>query len=111
MPFTFLTPPEILFGHDESAKTLDVARRFGSRLFLVTGGRSFEALSERARRRLVVEHDERCFDVSDVLELHRRTGVRVVFDLHHHRCKPAAGWEVGPALAAALDTWPAGVRR
>ena len=72
--------------------------------------RSFEALSERAQRRLVVEHDERCFDVSDVLELHRRTGVRVVFDLHHHRCKPAAGWEVGPALAAALDTWPAGVR-
>lgn len=45
MPFTFLTPPEILFGHDESAKTLDVARRFGSRIFLVTGGRSFETLA------------------------------------------------------------------
>ena len=45
MPYTFLTPPEILFGHDESAKTLDVARRFGSRIFLVTGGRSFETLS------------------------------------------------------------------
>jgi len=45
VPFTFLTPPEILFGHDESAKTLEVARRFGSRIFLVTGGRSFESLS------------------------------------------------------------------
>lgn len=73
--------------------------------------RSYEALSERARSRLVVEHDERCFDLSDVLELHERTGVRVVFDLHHHRCNPGAEWsDVGSALAAALDTWPAGVR-
>lgn len=45
MTYSFLTPPEILFGHDQSAKTLDVARRFGSRIFLVTGGRSFEALA------------------------------------------------------------------
>jgi len=43
--YTFLQPSEILFGHDQSAKTLDVARRFGSRIFLVTGGRSFEALA------------------------------------------------------------------
>ena len=45
MPYSFLAPPEILFGHDESARTLDVARRFGSRIFLVTGGRSFETLA------------------------------------------------------------------
>jgi alcohol dehydrogenase class IV len=45
VPFTFVTPPEILFGPDQSARTLEVARRFGSRLFLVTGGRSFETLS------------------------------------------------------------------
>jgi len=43
--YSFLTPSEILFGHDQSAKTLDVARRFGSRIFLVTGGRSFETLA------------------------------------------------------------------
>lgn len=35
--------------------------------------RSFEALSESARTRLVVEHDERCFDLSDAIELHERT--------------------------------------
>jgi UV DNA damage endonuclease len=73
--------------------------------------RSFEALSESARSRLVVEHDERCFDLSDALELNERTGVRVVFDLHHHRCNPAHGREdVRAALTAALNTWPAGVR-
>ena len=73
--------------------------------------RSFDQLSERAQRRLVVEHDERCFDLSDVLELHERTGVRVVFDLHHHRCNAAPELEeVAAALRAAVDTWPAGVR-
>ena len=44
MAFSFLTPPEILFGPGESRKVLDVARRFGSRIFLVTGGKSFDAL-------------------------------------------------------------------
>ncbi len=73
--------------------------------------RSFERLSDRAKQRVVVEHDERCFDVDDVLELHGRTGVKVVFDLHHHRCKPARGRTgVAEALEAALDTWPMGVR-
>jgi alcohol dehydrogenase class IV len=44
VPYSFLTPPEILFGRGESRKVLDVARRFGSRIFLVTGGKSFETL-------------------------------------------------------------------
>jgi UV DNA damage endonuclease len=73
--------------------------------------RAFERLSARARRRLVVEHDETAFHLGHVLELHRRTGVRVVFDHHHHRCNPAPGLEdPAAALAAALATWPAGVR-
>jgi len=42
--FSFLTPPEILFGPGESRKALDAARRFGSRVFLITGARSFDAL-------------------------------------------------------------------
>jgi alcohol dehydrogenase class IV len=48
VPYSFLTPPEILFGSDESRKTLDVARRFGSRPFLVTGARSFDDLPIRS---------------------------------------------------------------
>ena len=72
---------------------------------------AFEQLSERGRRRLVVEHDEAFFDVADVLELHRRTGVRAVFDFHHHRCNPAAELaDPADALAAVYGTWPADVR-
>lgn len=73
--------------------------------------RAYEKLSERARARIAVEHDETSFDLADVLELHRRTGVRVVFDHHHHRCKAAPEYaEVSAALVAAYSTWPQGVR-
>lgn len=73
--------------------------------------RAYEALSERARARVAVEHDERAFDVADVLELHRRTGAKVVFDWHHHRCNPAGELlDPADALAAACATWPDGVR-
>jgi UV DNA damage endonuclease len=72
---------------------------------------SYETLSERARRRVVVEHDERSFDLGDVLELHRRVGVPVVFDFHHHRCNPwPAAHEPEDALALAVATWPEDVR-
>ena len=73
--------------------------------------RAYEGLSERARARVGVEHDETSFDLADVLELHRRTGVRVVFDHHHHRCNLAPGYAaVADALAAACATWPEGTR-
>ena len=71
----------------------------------------WERLSESARAKLAVEHDETAFTMSDVLELHRRLGVRVVFDHHHHRCNPARDLpDAAEALAAASATWPAGVR-
>ena len=72
---------------------------------------AYAQLSERARRRLVVENDETSFHLGDVLDLHRRTGVKVVFDLHHHRLNVAPGFEdPAAAVSAALDTWPEGVR-
>jgi UV DNA damage endonuclease len=66
---------------------------------------AFGRLSERAQRRVVVEHDETAYTLDDVLELHERTGVRVIYDLHHDRCNPS-----GATLADAYATWPAGVR-
>ena len=57
------------------------------------------------------DSDETSFDLEDVLALHRRTGVRVVYDHHHHRCNPAEALrEPVVALAAALETWPHDVR-
>jgi UV DNA damage endonuclease len=65
----------------------------------------FAQLSDRARARLVIENDDRSFGLADVLALARRTGLRVVFDLLHHRCHDPERIPDGEALAAALGTW------
>jgi UV DNA damage endonuclease len=66
-------------------------------------------LSERARARLVIENDDRTFSLRHVLELHRRTGLRVVWDILHHHCNDPDGIPDREALELALATWPAGV--
>jgi UV DNA damage endonuclease len=68
----------------------------------------FERLSDRARARLVVENDDRSFGLVDVLGLAERAGIRVVWDVLHHRCHDPARMPNREALAAALATWDDG---
>jgi UV DNA damage endonuclease len=70
--------------------------------------RALERASPRARGRLVIENDDRSFGVAPVVDLARRTGLRVVFDVHHHLCHDPAGIPDAEALRMCLDTWPAG---
>jgi UV DNA damage endonuclease len=70
--------------------------------------RGFEQLSEAARARLIVENDDRTFALVDALEVHRRTGVRVVWDILHHHCVDPERISDREALTLALETWPAG---
>jgi UV DNA damage endonuclease len=97
---------------DEAVVVIHVGGAYGDRgAALYRFSRSFELLSERARRRVVVEHDERLFSLADAIGLHERHGMRVVYDHHHHRCNPAPGLEEpAAAIAAAYATWPDGVR-
>ena len=69
----------------------------------------FDQLSERARARLVVENDDRSYGLVDVIDLHRRTGVPVVWDILHHHCHDPEGIPDREALELALATWPDGV--
>jgi UV DNA damage endonuclease len=69
----------------------------------------YERLSPAAQARLVVENDDRTFDLAAVLQLHERTGIRVVWDALHHRCHNPHGIAEAEALRRALDTWPAAV--
>ena len=66
----------------------------------------FERLSEAARRRLVVENDDRSFSTADVVELAARAGLRVVWDVLHHHCHDPHGMSDREAITAALATWP-----
>jgi UV DNA damage endonuclease len=69
----------------------------------------FARLSDAARARLVIENDDRTFGLADVVELSRRVGRPVVWDILHHHCNDPDGVPDREALAAALATWPAGV--
>jgi UV DNA damage endonuclease len=70
----------------------------------------FERLSDRARDRLAIENDDRTFGLCHVMELRRRTGLKVVWDILHHHCNDPEDIPDREALELALSTWPAGVR-
>jgi UV DNA damage endonuclease len=71
--------------------------------------RGFARLSPAARGRVVVENDDRSFGLGDVLELARRIGRPVVWDVLHHHCHDPDRIPDADALALAAATWPAGV--
>jgi UV DNA damage endonuclease len=66
----------------------------------------FARLSDAARARLVVENDDRTFGLTDVLELSRRVGRPVVWDVLHHHCHDPDRIDDHEALRLALATWP-----
>ncbi|HXF64925.1 MAG TPA: hypothetical protein VNK95_25080, partial [Caldilineaceae bacterium] len=68
--------------------------------------RAYERLPPGVRRRLALENDDRLYGIQDLLWIHRRTGIRLVLDVLHHRCRNAGETAV-EALAQAVATWPA----
>lgn len=72
--------------------------------------RRYEDLPAPARSRLALEHDDRRFSVGDILWLHQRTGVPLVFDYLHFRNHNPEGMAPMEALETCLRTWPVGVK-
>ncbi len=95
-----------LLGLDEMAKIqIHVGGVYGNKKEAMARFlRAVDALPERIRTRLVVENDERFYTLSDVLWLHRKTGLPVVFDVFHHELNPD-GQSLAQALEAQAETW------
>jgi len=91
---------------DEAVIVLHVGSGQGDGLGRFEAG--FARLSDAAQRRLVIENDDRTFGLGAVLELHRRTGLRVVWDILHHHCHDPDGIDDRSALESAFATWPEG---
>ncbi|MFL6352371.1 MAG: UV DNA damage repair endonuclease UvsE [Bryobacteraceae bacterium] len=70
----------------------------------------YETLPEPARRRLVLENDDVRFSAADVLSIHDRTGVPLVFDMQHHQCLNPERLPWRPTLERFFRTWPEGTR-
>ena len=66
--------------------------------------RGLGLLTPRARERLALENDDRCFTPLSLGRLCQRAGVPLVYDAHHHRCLPD-GLSVAEASELAFGTW------
>jgi UV DNA damage endonuclease len=70
---------------------------------------TFATLPEPVRRRLVLENDDLRYSACDVLEIHERTGVPLIFDYQHFCCHNPEGLPLEDTVARFLRTWPSGV--
>lgn len=95
----------------ESVVVIHVGGHYGDKVAsLARFAKNYARLSHTAQRRLVLENDDRLYDIADLMWLHKRTGLRLVFDVLHHRCHNKGALPLMSALAAALATWPADQR-
>jgi UV DNA damage endonuclease len=71
---------------------------------------NFEKLSDSVRNRLTIENDDKAsmYSVSDLMYIHKKIGIPIVFDYHHHQfC--TGDLSEKDALELASTTWPKGV--
>ncbi len=71
---------------------------------------TYKLLSPAIRRRLVLENDDLRYSAADVLTIHDRTGVPLVFDHQHFWGFNPEGLELRETVERFLATWPKGVR-
>jgi len=72
---------------------------------------NWNKLSDGARKRLVVENDDKesMYSVKDLFEMvHKSTGVPITFD-HFHHIHCTGGMDAKAAASLAASTWPSGV--
>ncbi len=71
---------------------------------------TYERLPEAVRRRLVLENDDTRYSSADVIAIHERTGVPLIFDYQHHWCNNPEGMEWTEAIRRCIGSWPSGVQ-
>ena len=72
--------------------------------------KNFERLPYSVQSRLTVENDDKAsmYSVKDLLYIHQRIGIPIVFDYHHHKFN-TGGLSEREALELAMTTWPEGI--
>jgi len=72
--------------------------------------KNFKRLSKSVRSRLTVENDDKAtmYSVLDLMYIHQKIGIPIVFDYHHHKfC--TGGLTEEEAMKLAATTWPDGI--
>jgi len=68
---------------------------------------NFKRLSPSVQSRLTVENDDKAtmYSVKDLMYIHEKIGIPIVFDYHHHKFN-TGGLTEEQALSLAVSTWP-----
>ena len=71
---------------------------------------NFEKLPHSVTDRLTVENDDKesMYSVKDLMFIHDRIGIPIVFDYHHHKFN-TGGLTEKEALQLAISTWPSDI--
>ena len=72
--------------------------------------KNFKRLSPSIQKRLTVENDDKAtmYSVLDLMYIHEKIGIPIVFDYHHHKfC--TGGLTEEDAMKLAASTWPKGI--
>ena len=72
---------------------------------------NFQLLSDSVKSRLTVENDDKgtMYSVKDLMYIHEKIGIPIVFDYHHHKFN-TGGLTEEQALSLAVSTWSKGVK-
>jgi len=68
--------------------------------------KNYDKLPESVKSRLTVENDDKAsmYSVKDLMYIHKRIGIPIVFDYHHHKFN-TGGLTEKQALELAVSTW------
>ena len=72
---------------------------------------NFNLLPESVKTRLSIENDDKStmYSVKDLMYIHEKLGIPIVFDYHHHKfC--TGGLTEKEALTLAISTWPNNIK-
>jgi UV DNA damage endonuclease len=73
--------------------------------------KNYDSLPNNVKSRLTVENDDKSslYTVKDLMFVHEKTGVPIVFDYHHHFCHND-GTSTKEALLMSMSTWGGGIK-
>ena len=71
---------------------------------------NFRRLHPNTQKRLTLENDDRItlYTIADLMQVHEKCNIPLVFDYHHHNCHPG-DLTAEQALRLAIGTWPEGI--
>lgn len=64
----------------------------------------YNKYDQKIKYRLVIENDDKSYNLRDCLEIHEKTGIPIIFDKYHHECNNS-GKSLHLAFEEFTSTW------